>query len=652
MRVALPIGENMNICRFYSLAFCVVLTALPVNAITKAPGKTMAPHTAKDRYAPLARESFRKSFTPDEESLLSLIRMGLSEKVGEDFNRETVAERIRKTSFRRAAGVAICLYRPGVPRITVLRRRESLADDIIAAVQAVKKHRRFGSFNLSERDKTRMQIDFLVGKALPVDYKRLSMEALDSRRFELGVDGLNVSASGKKLLLLPGDAFVRSLLGLDQMDRYIRKSLDITQETPVSASIFRTVSAISYRNGWLPLFRGYPMPEKLKAGDVRKATDAAERNILANQRANGTFLYYYDAAGDSMLDHEHPDRDPKKNGYYNYIRHSGAILFLLKTYERHRKPAALGRIRLALRNVLAKTRKYALPHGMEAEFLLDNNKGKLGGSGLLLFVLMEYQRITGDTSLMSHATRLMRHLEDQVLPSGEFRYYSMYLGEKIPDSENYRYFSFYYPGEAVTGMASYLNVAEPKGEERRRIVGRLQRALNFLLYLRPALYSDLFTTLPQDSWLMIGMERLWHEPEFRRNDIRKFVFDNADQMIGQMYTRNDELYPDYHGTFYYYYGDHPYPDAARAEGVVAAWQFAQTAGNRDKARKYHSALKEIVRGLYLLVNTPQSVYSARKPEKAIGGIRFKLTRQWFRIDTIGHAGDVFVQFFPAWNAGK
>ena len=34
-----------------------------------------------------------------------------------------------------------------------------------------------------------------------------------------------------------------------------------------------------------------------------------------------------------------------------------------------------------------------------------------------------------------------------------------------------------------------------------------------------------------------------------------------------MYTKEDVLYPDYVGSFHYEYGDHLYPDGARAEGM-------------------------------------------------------------------------------------
>jgi hypothetical protein len=36
------------------------------------------------------------------------------------------------------------------------------------------------------------------------------------------------------------------------------------------------------------------------------------------------------------------------------------------------------------------------------------------------------------------------------------------------------------------------------------------------------------------------------------------------------------------------------------------------------------------------------------PAKAIGGVRFKFTRQWFRVDTIQHVASFFMKFLPVW----
>ncbi|MFH1496024.1 MAG: hypothetical protein ABIG70_14665, partial [Pseudomonadota bacterium] len=51
-----------------------------------------------------------------------------------------------------------------------------------------------------------------------------------------------------------------------------------------------------------------------------------------------------------------------------------------------------------------------------------------------------------------------------------------------------------------------------------------------------------------------------------------------------------------------------------------------------------------------LVNTEDAIYFAPNPRVALGGIRFKYTRQWFRIDTIQHVASFFAKLLPYWDA--
>ena len=53
-----------------------------------------------------------------------------------------------------------------------------------------------------------------------------------------------------------------------------------------------------------------------------------------------------------------------------------------------------------------------------------------------------------------------------------------------------------------------------------------------------------------------------------------------------------------------------------------------------------------------LVNTEEATYSFKRPDLALGGIRFKYTRQWFRIDTIQHVASFYAKLLPHWDAGE
>ena len=164
----------------------------------------------------------------------------------------------------------------------------------------------------------------------------------------------------------------------------------------------------------------------------------------------------------------------------------------------------------------------------------------------------------------------------------------------------------------------------------------MRAALHFLLVERPKIYAKHFQSLPSDSWLMMAINELWDIPEMREEAYKEFVFQDADTMVDHMYTASDALYPDYVGSFYYGYGDHPFPDGARAEGLMGALELAIKTKNEPQRKKYYEAMKAITWSTMHLANTPESTYAVPNPALTIGGIRFKWTRQWFRIDTLQH----------------
>jgi hypothetical protein len=198
-------------------------------------------------------------------------------------------------------------------------------------------------------------------------------------------------------------------------------------------------------------------------------------------------------------------------------------------------------------------------------------------------------------------------------------------------------------GEAVLGLSQYCQHVSESEVERRLVFGKVHQSLRFLLRDRPQLHKEHYQTLPADSWLMMGINDLWENAEFQQDEYKTFVFGDADQMVRLMYTEADALYPDYVGSFYYRYGDHPYPDGARAEGLLAAYQLALKVGDEVRIERYRDACNKVASATLRLCNTVGSMYSAAHPERAIGGIRFKLTRQWFRVDTIQHVASFYLK---------
>ena len=173
--------------------------------------------------------------------------------------------------------------------------------------------------------------------------------------------------------------------------------------------------------------------------------------------------------------------------------------------------------------------------------------------------------------------------------------------------------------------------------------------MRFLLVDRPKEYTRHYTSLPSDSWLIMAINEMWDIPEMRKNSYKKFVFGDIDKMVSLMYKPDNALYPDYVGSLYYQYGDLPYADGARYEGMLAGFKLAIKIKDRKRIKRYHEALKMAAWAALHLCNTSESSYAVPRPDRTIGGIRFKNTRQWFRVDTIQHVAAFYLKFLPYWN---
>lgn len=550
--------------------------------------------------------------------------------------------------------LVLVLYAPGQRRRCLVSRLWGGRYQRLAPLVArLRGHERFGDLVASARAAgwgPHLQLDFVPDPPQACDLARVGMTVAGADHFEIGLDGLDLTdPDGKRHFFLPGDAYVRSIMAMSQLRAHLARQVG-GPETLAACRVLRFTSR-SYLlcdGVWHGLYRGRPPVGPLTRATLETAVDLAIDHIKRTQTAQGRYLYYYDAATDSTRDHEHPTRDPRRNPYYNILRHAGGALTCLFHEKLRRRGDTLDGVRRAIAFLIRACVERDID-GAPAAYVYYNRKAKLGGSGLFLYLLAEYELHTGDGQYRPWAERLARHVMSQITESGEFIYYHIYLGKPVTPADNDRYFSFYYPGEAVVGLALFLalpGVAEPWREEIR---AGLRRALRFLLEVRPHTRADHYTAVPSDSWLMMGIKELWRFPEMRDPAYAAFVFGDADAMVDKMYTGETAPYPDYVGAFYYTFGDYPYADGARCEGLLGAYQLAVMMGERERAGRYWSALTAAAWATAHLVNTREAVYAAPNPAIALGGIRFKYTRQWFRIDTIQHVASFYAKLLPHWD---
>jgi len=353
---------------------------------------------------------------------------------------------------------------------------------------------------------------------------------------------------------------------------------------------------------------------------LTQAARAGTKWIVDNVQEDGRFIYYYDAATDTRRDHEHPGRDPEIDPYYNLLRHCGGVITLLLEEQ-------LWRARIA-------------PPSKPYDGLLSPSNSQDGRTDLLARPSQNgpgdpfYDTCTADGSPSDDCGEppydsggdrrrqtieqtldfFVRQLVEYKTADGQKAAYALYNRKaKLGGS-----------GVGLCALAMYQHRFDDD-----RYAGSAERLAKHLI-------SEINDQGEFRYYrLMMGVNDLWDVAEFQQDEYKTFVFGDADQMVRLMYTEEDALYPDYVGSFYYRYGDHPYPDGARAEGLLAAYQLALKVG--DEAR--HNVRMATLR----LCNTPESMYSAANPKRAIGGIRFKLTRQWFRVDTIQHVASFYLK---------
>ena len=171
----------------------------------------------------------------------------------------------------------------------------------------------------------------------------------------------------------------------------------------------------------------------------------------------------------------------------------------------------------------------------------------------------------------------------------------------MTEAENQKYFSFYYPGEAVCGLAKYLHLVD--AGSREIYFEKIRKALEFLLVVRPVTRASEYASVPSDGWLMMGIMELWDFEEMRDPIYADFVFSDARQMIDHMYKVTDAPYPDYAGAFYYNFGDYPYADGARCEGLLGAYELAVKMGEQEKQLQLWSAINLAAWAVMHLVNS-------------------------------------------------
>lgn len=563
--------------------------------------------------------------------------------------------------------VYITLFQSGQKFIRYGSKRQDLETTLNRNVEMLRKNKRFGDFTVNDEDKCRIMLEYVIDRH-PVSPAKLNSVHFDNSRFEIGINGLELRKDGISYYYMPTDAITLSHMGLRSvLETLVRKTpiaklsnsrskrLEIlSQSKDYEYYLFRSRAFITYKNDCIPLYRGNVRYTEFSYDVLYNQVIKSADWLLANMYDDGRFLYYYDCCDDTYKDHEHPTR-PENNLYYNDLRHCGGIIALIRAYELTSDEKYIKAAKKAVDWSISISKSHDTQWG-KAYYAFYNRKAKLGGTGVLLVAMMQYRSFTGDKSYDEYIKGYTRHVMSRVYKNGEILGYYIHPqfqnGQPLinmTDEERKETFSFYYPGEALLGLALFANNFlddEDLAKEVRKIG---KKALDWIVDERPHIYADLFTALPSDAWLMQAIEEWCKDKDFQKQNYINFVFTDAATMVEKTYRHDDSPYIDYEGGYYYEYGDHYFPDGARSEGLIASYYLAKFLKMDNLAEKLLNACKRVAMCQFHLFNDEINNYSHKNPERSLNSIRFKATRQWVRVDSIQHVSCFFARLYKTEN---
>lgn len=545
-------------------------------------------------------------------------------------------------------------------------KRSTLKKVLSRIIEKLREKECFKEFDIENPD-TRILLEWII-KRQEVNIRNAHCnKSFNDTRFEPGITGIEAIIDGTVYNWMPTDSPVLNTMDLNTPLAKLAnragitkgKKLKISEKAKLlkhykDAKFYFTESraVVSYKDSCIPLYRGNILYDEFSFDTLIDIFSNGTKWLVDNMLEDGRFTYYYDCTCDNNIDHEHPSRRPP-DLYYNDLRHCGGGISLIHAYNYTNDEKFLIAAKKAIDWTIAQTRFHDI-EGKEAAYVYANKKVKLGGVGIPLVMLMRYREASKDTSYDRYIEGYARHLISRLTPDGEFMGYyihpSFHNGEPLDtmtDEERKTMFSFYYPGEALLGLALVATEYDKNEELKQKVIEKSKLAMDWIINKRPELYADLFTELPSDAWLMQAIEQ-WAKLEgFLDQEAIDFVFNDADILIEKSYKKNDSPYIDFEGGMYYDYGDHYFPDGARCEGLVAAAYLAHYLKKDELAFKYFEACKKAAHTQFQLAINEYNNFAHLNPKKSAGGIKFKVTRQWLRVDSIQHVVCFFKRLYNA-----
>ena len=455
----------------------------------------------------LEREFYNQDFSAMKE-LIERIRGSLASKFPvkvNDLNLKGIFDYDDNISF-----TYITLFQAGMKPIRWGACRKTLEETINRDIQKLKTYKTFPEFEVWNDDKCRIMIEY-VTEQIPTKIEDIKSFSFVPTRFEPGITGLKLVMNNTPYIYMPTDAWTQSQMDLKSalntvikkttiknMTNKISERISILKQSPYDAYILKSRAFVTYKEDILPLYRGNILQE-YSPEEIRDEAIAGADWIVKNIQEDGRYLYYYDCKDDNYKDHEHPNA-PEDNLYYNDLRHCGGIITLIRAYQLTKDRKYLDFAKRGIDFITTITQEHEVD-GKPAAYVFYNSKAKLGGTAMILVAMMKYRNETNDRTYDEYIKKYTRHLLSRIYKTGEMLGYyinpNFQNGQpllEMSEEERRATFSFYYPGEALLGLALFANYFKDDEELRQEVLAKSEVALDWIVEERPKIYAVLFTS--------------------------------------------------------------------------------------------------------------------------------------------------------------
>ncbi|HYI44835.1 MAG TPA: hypothetical protein VE174_05145 [Actinomycetota bacterium] len=449
-------------------------------------------------------------------------------------------------------------------------------------------------------------------------YQRIS-ESPGRVLIDPSAEGVWFPSSG--VILLPDELMSRRLIGDDKIVRrrrllrYVleRDSRELPVEPEWSYVPIRFDTFVEEGSGAIGLVRGNVATQVAGPDQLMESAVSGGEYLLRHQFDNGEFGYTY---------------KPWSNTYdddYNLLRHAGTTYALLELYRATRDE----RFRRGGENGIEALLRYARPPRADdpkASFeaiVGPEGAAKVGGAGLAILALTEYEKATGDARWQERALNLAGFLLHQLELSGHF--VSKYFYEEEGDNLD----SIYYPGEAILALCRLYRLRPDQ-----RLLEAATRAARWLITVRDR--KVVTDRLPHDHWLLMGLNEL---VDLTSDELfQSHAFRIANAIVAKQHV--DPPHPDWAGGFYV--PPRSTPTATRSEALVAASELAERSGMDRKI--YIDVLAKSTRFQRRCQFDRFNTWFLPRPDLALGGFREHLTSWEVRIDYVQHNASSLLGF--------